>query len=308
MRTASAGGAAAKRSGVRKEAACVRAHDRRVPMHAGGRARRGDRLHPWSPPMQPASRHTCDPCNRLQGHACRLSPCTPVVSTMKPGAASMEAQLASARRPPARPPAHLTHGEAVAADDVCGVHLVLHELVCTLKELRRKDHHRRGAVPHLCVLQLCQLDQDLCACRIPDRGQEHSGRGKPPAAGVDSCWAGIPSATIPVPRNAAWLCCAVPRTLAAGCSTSRSFRMVAPSFVTVTSPMSSTSICRSHEVHAGHPDSMHTGAAAAAAHVPANARVLSQTLSKPTGPRELFTMLAMADTAMTFWDRTSCPL
>lgn len=34
-------------------------------------------------------------------------------------------------------------------------------------------------------------------------------------------------------------------TLADGCSTSSSFRMVAPSFVTVTSPMSSTSICKS---------------------------------------------------------------
>ena len=34
------------------------------------------------------------------------------------------------------------------------------------------------------------------------------------------------------------------RALAAGCSTSRSFRIVAPSFVTVTSPTSSTSICR----------------------------------------------------------------
>ena len=33
------------------------------------------------------------------------------------------------------------------------------------------------------------------------------------------------------------------QTLAAGCSTSRSFRIVAPSLVMVTSPMSSTSIC-----------------------------------------------------------------
>ena len=35
-------------------------------------------------------------------------------------------------------------------------------------------------------------------------------------------------------------------TFAAGCSTSRSLKMVAPSFVIVTSPMSSTSICRKH--------------------------------------------------------------
>ena len=49
------------------------------------------------------------------------------------------------------------------------------------------------------------------------------------------------------------------RTLAAGCSTSRSLRIVAPSLVMVTSPMSSTSI-----------------------------------LSRPTGPREVFTMFATA--------------
>ena len=35
-------------------------------------------------------------------------------------------------------------------------------------------------------------------------------------------------------------------TLAAGCSTSSSFRIVAPSLVMVTSPMSSTSICSVH--------------------------------------------------------------
>ena len=35
-------------------------------------------------------------------------------------------------------------------------------------------------------------------------------------------------------------------TFAAGCSTSRSLKIVAPSFVMVTSPMSSTNICSSH--------------------------------------------------------------
>lgn len=51
---------------------------------------------------------------------------------------------------------------------------------------------------------------------------------------------------------------------AAGCSTSSIRRIVAPSFVTVTSPTSSTSI-----------------------------------LSKPTGPRELLTMFAIDDAAIT---------
>jgi hypothetical protein len=54
------------------------------------------------------------------------------------------------------------------------------------------------------------------------------------------------------------------RTFAAGCSTSRSLRIVAPSLVIVTSPMSSTSI-----------------------------------LSKPTGPSDVLTMFATACTAMT---------
>ena len=58
------------------------------------------------------------------------------------------------------------------------------------------------------------------------------------------------------------------RTFAAGCSTSRSLRIVAPSLVIVTSPMSSTSI-----------------------------------LSRPTGPSEVFTMFATAWTAMTVGKR-----
>lgn len=52
--------------------------------------------------------------------------------------------------------------------------------------------------------------------------------------------------------------------LAAGCSTSKSLKIVAPSLVTVTSPRSSTNI-----------------------------------LSKPTGPKELLTMLAMEHAAIT---------
>uniref|UniRef100_A0A1A9ZZ31 Uncharacterized protein n=1 Tax=Glossina pallidipes TaxID=7398 RepID=A0A1A9ZZ31_GLOPL len=52
--------------------------------------------------------------------------------------------------------------------------------------------------------------------------------------------------------------------LAAGCSTSNNFRIVAPSLVTVTSPISSTNI-----------------------------------LSKPTGPKELLTMLAIELAAIT---------
>ena len=54
------------------------------------------------------------------------------------------------------------------------------------------------------------------------------------------------------------------KTFAAGCSTSSCFRMVAPSFVIVTSPMSSTNI-----------------------------------LSNPTGPRDVLTTFATATTAVT---------
>ena len=58
-------------------------------------------------------------------------------------------------------------------------------------------------------------------------------------------------------------------TFAAGCSTSNRFRIVAPSFVTVTSPMSSTNI-----------------------------------LSRPRGPKLDFTMLAIDTAAITFCVRT----
>mmetsp|Transcript_16439 Transcript_16439/g.52317 ORF Transcript_16439/g.52317 Transcript_16439/m.52317 type:complete len:250 (+) Transcript_16439:906-1655(+) len=70
-----------------------------------------------------------------------------------------------------------------------------------------------------------------------------------------------------VPSPTSWSCKSASshKTLAAGCSTSSCFRMVAPSFVMVTSPIWSTSI-----------------------------------LSSPTGPSELLTMLAMATQAVTF--------
>lgn len=61
-------------------------------------------------------------------------------------------------------------------------------------------------------------------------------------------------------------------TLAAGCSTSNYFKIVAPSFVIVTSPTSSTNI-----------------------------------LSRPYGPKELFTIFAIANTAVTLFDLTSYP-
>ena len=77
---------------------------------------------------------------------------------------------------------------------------------------------------------------------------------------------------VPSPTSSSWRAASSTRTLAAGCSTSRSCRMVAPSLVMVTSPTSSTII-----------------------------------LSKPTGPRLDLTMLAMLEAAITFWVLTSCP-
>ena len=49
--------------------------------------------------------------------------------------------------------------------------------------------------------------------------------------------------TLPVLAVKLWDAAEMSPTFAAGCSTSKSFKMVAPSFVMVTSPMSSTSIC-----------------------------------------------------------------
>ena len=83
-----------------------------------------------------------------------------------------------------------------------------------------------------------------------------------------------------VPSPTSWSCklARSTRTRAAGCSTSNDFKMVAPSFVMRTSPISSTSI-----------------------------------LSRPTGPRDDFTMLATANAAVTLpiltsWPVSLCPL
>lgn len=53
---------------------------------------------------------------------------------------------------------HLTHRQSVAADNVGRVYLVLDQLVGALQQLRSEDDDRGGAVAHLCVLQLSQLD------------------------------------------------------------------------------------------------------------------------------------------------------
>jgi len=58
-------------------------------------------------------------------------------------------------------PAHLAHGQSVAADDGGGVDLLPHQLVGAAQQLRRHDDDAGGAVPHLLVLQLSQLHQDL---------------------------------------------------------------------------------------------------------------------------------------------------
>ncbi|KAH3681957.1 hypothetical protein WICPIJ_007076 [Wickerhamomyces pijperi] len=78
-----------------------------------------------------------------------------------------------------------------------------------------------------------------------------------------------------VPSPTSLSCCWANSTkiLPAGCLTSNKDKMVAPSLVTTTSPMSSTNI-----------------------------------LSKPTGPNEDLTTLATASAARTFWLRMSSPL
>mmetsp|Transcript_36845 Transcript_36845/g.86038 ORF Transcript_36845/g.86038 Transcript_36845/m.86038 type:complete len:265 (-) Transcript_36845:61-855(-) len=89
----------------------------------------------------------------------------------------------------------------------------------------------------------------------------------------NSSAATITTLVVPSPTSWSWRCASWTSTLAAGCSTSSCWRMVAPSLVMVTSPMSSTSI-----------------------------------LSRPTGPREDFTMLATAAAAVTLALRTSMPV
>eukprot|EP01139_Manchomonas_bermudensis_P000603 Amastigsp_a664_855.p4 type:complete len:128 gc:universal Amastigsp_a664_855:1311-1694(+) len=77
---------------------------------------------------------------------------------------------------------------------------------------------------------------------------------------------------VPSPTSLSWSPASSTRTLPAGCLTSSAPRIVAPSFVTWTSPMSSTSI-----------------------------------LSSPVGPSDDRTTSATAHTASTFCERTSWP-
>lgn len=76
-------------------------------------------------------------------------------------------------------------------------------------------------------------------------------------------------------------------TLAAGCSTSNILRIVAPSLVIVTSPMSSTSIWKKRVANRVKHCQLY---------VRSNYRERERetTLSRPTGPNELLTMLATA--------------
>ena len=129
----------------------------------------------------------------------------------------------------------------------------------------------RPASTHLLVLQLRQLNKDLWLCRQGGRGGGESRQirynilqagtpvGRPASVPQAATCPNGPapwdssSRRLPLPAAPAR------RTFAAGCSTSSSFRMVAPSLVMVTSPMSSTSICN------GCKNALVTAAAAAAA-------------------------------------------
>ena len=121
------------------------------------------------------------------------------------------------------------------------MHLGAHELVGALEQLGGDDDDRGGAVAHLLVLQLRQLHQDLPA------GEGGVG-GSAWCCMVFICEFGAigwsAAATfLAIGRQPTGPATDPTRTRAAGCSTSSSFRMVAPSLVMVTSPMSSTSIC-----------------------------------------------------------------
>ena len=102
------------------------------------------------------------------------------------------------------------------------------EGVGVLQQLRGQDDDASRPVPDLLILHLRQLDQDLfwvVAC----------------GGGGESCRKGRegqfqPNETLGKRFGL---------TLAAGCSTSSCFKMVAPSFVIVTSPMLSTNIWES---------------------------------------------------------------
>ena len=57
---------------------------------------------------------------------------------------------------------YLAHCKPVTNDDRRRVDLVPDQLISTFQKLGRHNDHRRGAIAHLLVLQLCQLHQDLC--------------------------------------------------------------------------------------------------------------------------------------------------
>ena len=82
----------------------------------------------------------------------------------------------------------------------------------------------------------------------------------------------ITTDVVPSPTSLSWIWDNSTRTLAAGWVTSNYLRIVAPSLVIVTSPISSTSI-----------------------------------LSRPWGPRDVFTMFERERTARMFWVLTSWP-
>mmetsp|Transcript_25921 Transcript_25921/g.62646 ORF Transcript_25921/g.62646 Transcript_25921/m.62646 type:complete len:205 (-) Transcript_25921:47-661(-) len=92
-------------------------------------------------------------------------------------------------------------------------------------------------------------------------------------ARLSSSAATITTEVVPSPTSLSCISDSCTSTRAAGCSTSSISRIVAPSFVIVTSPRSSTSI-----------------------------------LSSPIGPNDVFTTLATEQAAVTFWVRTSCPV
>ena len=85
--------------------------------------------------------------------------------------------------------------------------------------------------------------------------------------------ANITTEVVPSPTSLSWIWAKSPKILAAGCSMDNNFKIVAPSFVITTSPVSSTSI-----------------------------------LSRPWGPKLDLTTLDMDWTALELLSRTSIPV